>query len=395
MPMPRLDDALDALGDAKWFTTLDANSGFWQVKMAEEDIPKTAVTSHRRLFEFTRMPFGLVAAPATFKRAIDIVLSTVRFECALTYLDDIIIYSSSFEQHLEHLATVLKLLSDSGVSLKLTKCRFAQLEVDYLGFRVSRNGLEVNPTKTEAIMQSKRPGSKKDIRSFLGMPGVYRRFIKHYSEKASPLTSMLRKEEPERFQLNSAQDEAFEFLRKAVTSSPCLALPRAEGLFIIETDVSENQLGAVLLQEQEMELKGKKIVSEKPVGFYSRKLNSAESRYSPTEREALAIVWACKLLRHHVDRRKFLIRTDHSALTWLYSLTSSHGNKAKIVRRITLSCFDFEVEHRPGTSHRAPDYLSRVETRGAETRDLNLEVPCLIAEFDSDKLPPPPSTPRG
>jgi hypothetical protein len=133
----------------------------------------------------------------------------------------------------------LKLLSDSGLSLKLTKFRFAQLEVDYLGFWVSRNGLEVNPSKTKAIMQSKRPGSKKDIRSFLGMTGVYRRFIKHYSEKASPLTSMLRKEEPESFQVNSAQDEAFEFLRKAATSSPCLSLPRAEGLFIIETDASE------------------------------------------------------------------------------------------------------------------------------------------------------------
>ena len=202
--LPRLDDSINSLGESKFFSTLDANSGFWQVRVAEEDSAKTAFTSHRGLYQFKRMPFGLVSAPATFQRAVDCILSSVRFRCAITYLDDIIVYSRTFKGHLEDLKVVLSLLKDAGVSLKLKKCSLTATQVEYLGFKVGRDGLSVNPEKIYAVLKAKIPESKSEIRSFLGMAWVYRRFVPNYSKRAAPLTKLLRNEAPEKFTLNES-----------------------------------------------------------------------------------------------------------------------------------------------------------------------------------------------
>jgi hypothetical protein len=183
--LPRIDDCLDSLGGGRYFTNLDANCGYWQIGVAPADRDKTTFTSNRCLYRFKRMLFGLVSALATFQRTIDVVLNTFKFQCALTYLDDIVIYSATFEQHFIDLNRVLKLLEDAGISLKLSKCSFAAYQVQYLGYKVGRAGLEVDDSKIEAVIRAVPPTNKTGLRRFLGMTGYYRRFIKTYSVVAA------------------------------------------------------------------------------------------------------------------------------------------------------------------------------------------------------------------
>jgi hypothetical protein len=155
--LPRIDDSIDSLGGAQYFSNLGANSGYWQIAVSPEDQDKMTFTTHRGLYRFKRLPFGLVSAPATFQRAIDVILSSVRFQCALTYLDDIIVYSNTFEKHLKDLHTVLSLLKAAGVTLKFSKCKFSGAEVPYLGYLVGRVGLRLDDSKTAALKEAKPP----------------------------------------------------------------------------------------------------------------------------------------------------------------------------------------------------------------------------------------------
>jgi RNase H-like domain found in reverse transcriptase/Reverse transcriptase (RNA-dependent DNA polymerase) len=229
------------------------------------------------------MPFGLMTAPATFQRAVDVVLSSVWFQCALTYLDDIVIYSPTFEQHLKDLSRVLKLLQEAGVSLKRAKCSFAALRAKYLGLKVSRNGVEVDDEKIASVRHALPPTNKKGLRRFLGMTGFYRKFIPAYAKIAAPLTRYLKDDRDDYFELYHEAINALELLKLAVTTAPVLALPNKDGAYVLETDASASQLGVQLLQAQS-------DGSYRPSGFLSRNCNPAELNYSPTEREALAIV---------------------------------------------------------------------------------------------------------
>jgi hypothetical protein len=185
--LPRVDDCLDSLGDARYFSTMDANCGYWQIDVNEADRAKTAFDSHRGLYQFKRMPFGLMTAPATFQRAIDIFLSSVRFQCALTYLDDIVIYSPTFEQHLEDLSKVLKLLRDAGVSLKRAKCSFAALHVKYLGLKVSHAGVEVDEDKIVYVRRALPRYLEDGSPSLPGYDGVLSKFYPVVCHGGSPL----------------------------------------------------------------------------------------------------------------------------------------------------------------------------------------------------------------
>jgi hypothetical protein len=385
--VPRMDDCIDSLGTAKYFSTLDANAGYWQIAVAPDDRNKTAFTSHRGLYRFKRLPFGLVTAPATFQRAVDVILSSVRFQCAITYLDDIIIYSSSFEQHLIDLRKVLKPLRDSGITLKLAKCSFCAMEVQYLGFIVGRDGLKVDETKLEAIQKSLPPRSKTPLRRFLGMTGVYRRFIAGYAKIAAPLTRYLKNELDDEFQLDEAALTAHEMLKAVVTTAPVLVLPRPGARMILETDASNAQLGVQLLQEEE----DKKV---RPVGFWSRQCNKAECNYSATEKEALAIVWGIRICRPCLEGIHFVVRSDHQALRWLFSVAISDVNPRLVRWRLALSTYDFEVQYKPGPTHKVADALSRLPTDGMtmlQTEEDEEYIPTLTLDVDP---PPTPSNPR-
>jgi len=247
-PIPRMDDCLDSLNDATVFSTLDCNAGYWQIPVAAEDREKTTFTSHTNFFRFIRLPFGLVNAPAFFQRALDIILSGLRWQTCLVYLDDVIVFSRTVGDHIRHLREVVLLLEKAGVSPKPSKCHLFQQEVEYLGHVVRPGQLPVIQKNIKSLAQALPRRNQTELKSFLGMCNVYRRFIKDYAHIAKPLAKLTSKKLPHVLpSLDAAQLPAFEYLKERLTSTSILALPRSEGLFILDTNACAVQVGCTLL----------------------------------------------------------------------------------------------------------------------------------------------------
>lgn len=347
-PLPRIDDSFDALNGSCWFSTMDLASGYWQVEIHPEDRPKTAfsaVTGGH--FHFNTMSFGLCNAPATFERLMERVLSGLQWEICLVYLDDIIVMSKSFEQHLERLETVLKRLGNAGLKLKPKKCVFFRSEVQYLGHLVTSDGLSTDPEKVEKVKSWPVPRSVKEVRAFLGLAGYYRRFIQNFSVIASPLHKLTQKDV--KFKWTPACEDAFRKLKSALTTAPVLGYPDFGKEFILDTDACREGCGAVLSQLEEGQ--------ERVIAYSSKKFKKAERQYSVTRQELLAVVMAVKHFRHYLYGRRFRVRTDHGSLRWLLNFKDAEGQMARWLE--TLSMFEFTIEHRPGTQHRNADAMSR------------------------------------
>ena len=234
-PLPRMDDSIDSLGDARVFTTLDALWGYWQVPVAKEDRDKTTFVSHMGSFRYKRMPFGLRNAPATFQRTLDVILSGVKWKTCLVYIDDVIIFSKNEEEHVDHLEQVLSLLGEAGVKLKLKKCFFFKQEVEYLGHIIRPGTLSVGYSSdaTRTIEERTFPEDLTQLRSFLGACNVYRRFVKNFAKVATPLSAMLRAGAQNDWKNpTESQIEAFEALKKVLVSPPVLALPKVNRPYI-------------------------------------------------------------------------------------------------------------------------------------------------------------------
>jgi len=379
-PLPRMDDCIDSLGEAAIFTTLDCNSGYWQIPVAQEDRDKTAFISHVGSYQFLRMPFGLTNAPATFQRALDILLAGVKWQFCLVYLDDVIIFSKTEKEHIQHVDYILTLLKKSGVTLKLKKSEFFQRSVDYLGHTIRPGKLEVTQSGTSALAEAKYPTTQTQLRSYLGSCNVYRRFVKGYSTIAAPLTDLLCKGMPETLRTPPTSEEvtAFETLRKALLNPPVLRLPMPDKPYVLDVDASENQLGCTLLQEHDKLLH--------PIGYWSKSLTATQRNYSTTEKECLSVFWSISLLRPYLEGNHFTVRTDHNSLTWILSITPSEGRLARW--RLRLAEFDFEVQYRPGVKNVVPDSLSRLETTGDDKTSLDEDIPTLLAhdETSEDEL---------
>ena len=368
-PMPRMDECIDSLGSATVFSTLDCNSGYWQLPVAEQDQDKTTFTCHAGTYKFLRLPFGLRNAPATFQRAMDIILSKVRWKYVLVYLDDIIVFSNGEKQHLQHLETVLKMLREAGATLRLAKCDFFKREVTYLGHVIRPGKLAIYGKNLEAITKALPPMNKTQVRSFLGMCNVYRRFVQGYTRIAHPLTQKICKDQPESWDTLAEEElRAFEQLKRNLVTAPILALPREGHAYTLDTDASEYQLGCCLLQEQP-------DGALHPIGYWSRSLTTAEKNYSSTEKECLAIVWAVQHLRPYLEGQRFTIRTDHDALKWLLNLRDPRGRLARWSLR--LQEYDFEIVYKPGKTHALADGPSRLLTRGLDKSHFDDEIPCL------------------
>ena len=303
-PLPRIDDCLDTLKGCKLYSSVDCRSGFMQCPVSVEDRPKTAFITRRGMFQFTKMPFGLCNAPATFERLIDLLLRGLNEEICLSYLDDIILFSHTEEEHLERLDRLLVRLKEANLKLKPTKCTFLQKEILFLGYIVSEKGLSTDPEKTKLIEDWPVPGNLRELRGFLGLSGYYRRFIKGYSAIAAPLHDLTKKSRA--FVWTEECQHAFDQLKRALTTSPVLALPDDHGEFILDTDASDRQIGAVLSQRQDD--------TERVIYYAGRKLNDNKINYCVTRKELLAIVHFTKLFRQYLLGRKFTIRTDHAAL---------------------------------------------------------------------------------
>ena len=304
-PLPRIDDLLDALHRARWFSTLDIKSGYWQVPIVERDKEKTAFrTSSGQLYKFNQVPFGLCNAPATFSHLMDRVLSGLHWETCLFYLDDIIVFSSTWEEHLACLRQVFERLRHANLKLGAEKCAFAAKEVSYLGHRVTEEGLLPDPALLTAIREIPPPKTATEVRSFLGLAGYYRRYVKTFAPIAGPLHALTRKDAV--FHWSADCQDAFDRLKTLLTTSLITAFPDFSQSFCLYKDESTAGLGAILAQVRE----GR----ERIICCASRSLNQAEKAYPATKLECLAIIWAVAKFRPYLMAMPFEVYTDHYAL---------------------------------------------------------------------------------
>ena len=349
-PLPRIDEMLDNLGKAKWFTSLDLTSGYWQVQVKEEDKEKTAFITKYGLYEFNVMPFGLCNAPSTFQRLMDVVLSSVLWKYAMVYIDDVNIYSESFEQHLEHLNEVFKLIKKANLQINPEKCHFCTNEMQFLGHIVGIDGIKPNPQKVEKLEKLPSPKNITQLRAFIGLASYYRRFIEGFAKKAAPLHELLKKNVE--FIWTDKHEEIFNWLKQRLITPPILQYPDYNISFILFTDASYQGIGAVLAQ-----IKDKK---EYVIAYASRTLSPAEKNYSTVELECLAVVWAVKYFRHYIHGTRFTLVTDHKALQWLLNSTTINDNKRITRWRLTLQEYQYDIKYRAGSRNQNADFFSRL-----------------------------------
>jgi len=348
-PLPHIDGILQNLRNAFYISALDLKSGYHQIELDEDSRSYTAFTvPGAGLYEFKVMPFGLSTAPATFQHCMQVVLRKVIGNNVFVYLDDVLIIGKTLEEHNKNLNETLQLLHDAGMKINWKKSFFLEPFVDYLGYTVGQGLLMTSKSKTEAVRNFIQPKTKKQVRSFLGLTGWYRRFIQYYAERSKPLTKLT--EDDADFVWGEEQETAFNDLKSALLSEPILCCPDFSQPFELHTDASGVGIGAVLVQK----IEGK----ERVIGFFSKTLGKHERNYTVTELECLAIIKAIKHFRPFLEFNKFLVVTDHSALQYLQRLENPKGRLARW--SIYLSQYDFEIKHRQGKYMQVPDALSRM-----------------------------------
>ncbi|CAB3989530.1 Hypothetical predicted protein [Paramuricea clavata] len=363
-PLPGISDTLEALEGARWFCSLDIQSGYLQVRVAEKDKPKTALTTPFGLYEFNRMPFGLTNAPATFQRLMERCLSGLNLKICLVYLDDVIVFARTFEEMLERLEAVLRRLGEFGLKLKPSKCKLFQTKLTYLGHVVSENGVEPDPEKISALPKwlENPPRNRKELQTFLGFAGYYRNFVEGFAKIAAPLYDLIKEPNakmPRTFLWTETCQYAFESLISKLSTSPVLAFPDFTLPFVLHTDASGVGLGAVLYQLQN----GKKRV----LAYGSRSPTHSEQRYCANRREFLALKWAVtEKFRSYLYGRKFHVITDSNPLTYL--LTSAKLSTTDHRWLASLSTYDFTISYRAGKSCGDTDGLSRIPREGDTPR---------------------------
>lgn len=348
-PIPTIDELLDDLGSASWFFKIDLAQGFHQILMTPADVPKTAFRTHQGHYEYRVMPFGLCNAPSTFQATMNELLKPFLRRFALVFFDDILIFSTSLEDHLIHLERVFQTLHQGQFFLKFAKCAFAQRRIEYLGHIVSSQGVEPVPAKIQAMQEWPTPSSLKMLRGFLGLTGFYRKFIKDYSKIASPLTELLRKD---RFHWNPEAQIAFEYLKLAMTHAPVLSLPDFKLPFLLKTDASGTGMEAILMQNHH------------PIAFFSKQFCPKLLCASTYIRELHAITTAIKRWGQYLLGHPFIILTDHCSLKELMSQAvqtpEQHVYLAKLIG------YDYTIQYRLGKQNVVADALSRMHEPTSE-----------------------------
>lgn len=350
-PLPRVTTILDSLRNAKYLSTIDLRSAFWQIPLDESSKEKTAFgLAGKGLYQFKVMPFGLVNASQTQQRLMD-RLFPPEFEGQIfSYLDDIVISNDSFASHMTALTHVKNQLSAAGLTINLDKCQFARSSLKYLGYIVDKEGLRTDPDKVSAIINYPRPNNLTELKRFLGLASWYRRFVENFSIVAAPLHDLTKgKRKGKQINWNKETENAFINLKTALTSTPVLCIPDYAKPFSIQTDASNKGIGAVLVQEIDGQ--------DKPIAYTSRKLSDRECKYSASERELLSVLHAIEQFRPYVEGSHFKVISDHSALQWLHKNKDPHGRLARWA--MSLQQFDYEIIHRKGKYNIVPDALSR------------------------------------
>ncbi|KAI8519781.1 hypothetical protein Bbelb_030380 [Branchiostoma belcheri] len=360
-PLPRVEESLEALGNAKVFSSLDLSSGFWQVPVKEEDKGKTAFVTPWGAWEWERMPMGLASSPSTFQRVMMKCLGDQNLNFLLIYQDDILVYSDSFDSHLEKLEFVLTRLEQHGLKLKPSKCNLCQKEVRYLGHVVSEEGVATDPDKIAVVRDWPVPATVKQLRSFLGFAGYYRRFVQGYAQIAACLHELVggQGKAQNRTTLEGWSDkhrQAFDTLKQKLTSAPILACPDYAKDMILYVDACDYGYGAVLSQVQEG--------VERVIAYASKGLGSAEKsphNYSSFKLELAGLHWAiCKKFKEHLYGVRFTVFTDNNPLAHLHNAKLGAVEQRWVAQ---MAAFDFDIKYRPGRVNINADALSRLPMR--------------------------------
>ena len=346
-PLPRVDELFDRLQGAKLFSKIDLRSGYHQIRIADEDVPKTAFRTRYGHYEFLVLPFGLTNAPATFMHLMQQTFRQHLDKFVLVFLDDILIYSKTREEHEQHVRKVLDILRSNKLYAKESKCEFFRSEVEFLGHHIGRDGVKMMEDKVQAVREWPVPTKVQHVRQFLGTAGYYRRFIRNFSELAAPLSDLTKNDQP--WQWGIQQQQAFDRIKEAMASGPVLVLPDPEKPFVVHTDASGFAVGAVLQQDQGQGLQ--------PIAFLSKKMLPAETRYPVHEQELLAIIHALRTWRHYLDGRKFIVRTDHKSLKYLKTQPQLSGRQSRW--KDILAQYNFDIEYVEGKDNVVADGLSR------------------------------------
>ncbi|XP_066585575.1 uncharacterized protein [Prorops nasuta] len=354
-PIPHIDSILDKLRHARYISTLDLSQVYFQIPLGDESREITAfIVPGKGLFQFRRMRYGLTNAPATFQRMMDQLIPPEFDPYVFVYLDDIIIVTNTFAEHLGWLERVLNIIRFAGLEINREKSKFCRSQVRFLGYLINLNGLAPDPERTAPLMNYPPPKDLKTLRRFLGMVGWYARFLPNLSKDKIPLVLLLHK--GVRWHWNQEQQTSFERLKEALCSAPVLARPDFSRPFQVQTDASDYAIGAVLTQRHGTE--------EHPIVFANRVLSKEERNYTTTEKECLAVVWAIRKLRPYLEGYHFTVVTDHSSLRWLHNLKDPVGRLGRWA--LKLQHHSFDVVHRKGALHHVPDALSRALPVGTE-----------------------------
>ncbi|KFM68617.1 Transposon Ty3-I Gag-Pol polyprotein, partial [Stegodyphus mimosarum] len=344
-PLPVIEEIIRKIKSTRYMTTLDLTSGYYQIAMKPEDIHKTAFITKSGTYAFLRMPFGLCGAPSTFQRAMDIVLKPVLGKSTLIYLDDIIITSSSLEQHIKDLQEVFSLLKEAGLTINASKCKFATKELKYLGYKISQKGIETQDSKIKAIKSFPPPKTAKKLSSFLGLCSYYRSFIKDFANIVEPLLVLKRKKS--KFTWTAEANTAFEKLKEALINAPVLKFPEGDENLEIAADASDYAIGAVLMQKGH------------PLAFFSKTLNATQRNYTATERETLAVLMAVQKFRVHFGKAPVTVFSDHAAVGRLYS---GKNLTPRLIRwALKLQEYNLIIKYKPGKENNVADALSRIK----------------------------------
>lgn len=369
-PLPLIDDLLQDARGTLFMSTIDLHSGFWQIKIREDDKEKTAFVTPFGMYQFKRMPFGLKNASASFQRLINKFKNSLPEMKILTYLDDIILVSTTFDKHLEELDQVFQQLRKFKLRANREKCHFACAEVKYLGHIITMQGIRADPAKIEAIRCRRPPQDVKQLLSFIQTCSWYRRFIEDFAKIIQPLTNLTKKNV--KWEWSQLEQKSFDKLKLSLCMAPILQQVDPDKPFIIKTDASAYAIGAVLVQGE--------LEDEHPIEYASRLLTTAEQNYSTIEREALAVVWSTEKFRGYIDGGVTII-SDHQPLKWLMSLKSPSGRLARWA--LKLQQYDLKIQYQPGKINVVADCLSRPPCPSTETENHQAEQ-CMICMVQID-----------
>ena len=382
--LPLIDDILFSIGkNVKIFTTLDLFSGFHQIPMNLEDIPKTSFTTMYGNYQFKVMPFGLCNAPGTFQREMNRIFLPLIGKCMFIYIDDLIIFSTSLEDHISDLNKVFQIIKENGLKINLEKCKFFKESVELLGHAVSINGVSPIPSKTKVIFEWLPPSNINQLQSFLGAVGYYRKFIFNFASIAKPLFKLLKK--GVKFSWGEKEKESFEELKNRLITAPILSMPDFDKQFIIRTDASFDGIGGVLLQKDD-------VGNEKPIHFISRSLKPAEKNYGITDLEGTAAFYCVKKFKPYIsgNKQETLLFTDHKPLIGLFK-NKETMNSRQTRWVLLLSMLKVSIIYEPGKKNVIADALSRMRMKNEEVvatllSDLNINIDNKLISKFNDKF---------